>query len=511
MKRLLYILVLLPIGINAQNMYNVSSLFGNDLTGTARYVGMGGSMSALGADMSTMGTNPAGMAMYRSNDVSITAAVDVKTNRADYEGSLVESGNTNAFIGNAAMVCAIEVDDEYLKYFNFGLGYRQKNNLAGAFEMYGASNGFSQQYVMEYMYRNNMFQYDNLKDWMYKDFAYSWLQLLAADAGLYDDKGNFITYPDFALLWAPDELAYYEETRGGVYTVDFNLAADICDRVYLGATLAVSTVDYTRYTEYIEAAVVDNPLYQPRNIYILENNSYVKGSGCDLKLGVILRPFKYSPFKVGFAFHTPTWYSLREYSSADIIDSYGVRISTTDKVLYGDMLSIKSKLKTPWRLNASMAYTFGTYVALNAEYEYADYTKGAFTSRGSVYSAQNDEIKYNMKAQHTVRVGAELNVDGFAARLGYNYMTAPFVNGAYKELYNASVTETSTEYMNRFDKSVITSGIGFHGKMLYFDLAYALEMQKAEFYPFYDFEAANPGAAVTMANHSVVATLGMRF
>jgi hypothetical protein len=36
-------------------------------------------------------------------------------------------------------------------------------------------------------------------------------------------------------------------------------------------------------------------------------------------------------------------------------------------------------------------------------------------------------------------------------------------------------------------------------------------MQKAEFYPFYDFEAVNPGAAVKMANHSVVATLGMRF
>ena len=59
MKRLLYLVLLLPLGINAQNMYNVSSLFGNDLNGTARYIGMGGSMSALGADMSTMGTNPA--------------------------------------------------------------------------------------------------------------------------------------------------------------------------------------------------------------------------------------------------------------------------------------------------------------------------------------------------------------------------------------------------------------------------------------------------------------------
>ena len=504
MKRLLYILVLLPFGINAQNMYNVSSFLGNDLNGTARYIGMGGSMSALGADMSTMGTNPAGMAIYRSNDLSITAAMDMKNSKADYEGNVLEIGKTNAFIGNAAMVCAIEQDKEYLKFFNFALGYRRSNNLAGAFEMGGLSNGFSQQYVMEHMYKNGKFPYDNLKDWMYKDYAYSWLALLAADAGLRDDNGNFITYPDTALVWAPDRMAYYEETRGGVHTVDFNVAGNISDRLYLGATFAVSTVDYSRYAEYLEADSIGD-------IYVLENNSYIKGSGFDLKLGAIFRPFKYSPFKIGFAVHTPTWYNLREYYSADIIDPFGARISTTNKELYGDMLSLQSKLRTPWRLNASMAYTFGTYVALNAEYEYADYTKAAFTSRGDVYKAQNEEIGYNMKAQHTVRVGAELNVDGFAARLGYNYKTAPFVNDAYKDMYNASVAETSTEYMNLFGKNVITAGIGLRGKMLYFDMAYALEMQKAEFYPFYDFEIVNPGAAVTLTKHSLVATLGMRF
>ena len=98
MKRLLYILALLPLGISAQNMYNVSSLFENDLRGTARFVGMGGSMSALGADMSAMGTNPAGMAMFRSNDASITANLDMKTNKADYEGTILGSDNTNFFV-----------------------------------------------------------------------------------------------------------------------------------------------------------------------------------------------------------------------------------------------------------------------------------------------------------------------------------------------------------------------------------------------------------------------------
>lgn len=504
MKRLLYIVLLLPFGINAQNMYNVSSLFGNDLNGTARYIGMGGSMSALGADMSTMGTNPAGMALYRSNDVAITLKMDAKTNRADYEGSVYDSGNTNVFMGNVAGVCAIAQDKDYLKFFNFALGYRRNNNLAGAFEMCGASNGYSQQYVMDYIYRNKMFAYDNLQAWMYKDFAYSWLPLLGADTGLYDDKGNFVTDPDGNLLWEPDELGFYEETRGGVSSVDFNVAGNYSDRLYLGATLAVSTVDYTRYSEYRET-------YAARNIYALENSSYIKGTGFDLKIGAIFRPFRYSPFKVGLAVHTPTWYNLTEYSSAVIIDHNGKRVSTTDKLLYGDMLSVQSNLRTPWRLNASMAYTFGTYVALNAEYEYADYAKTAFTGRGNVYKAQNEEIELNMQAQHTVRVGAELNVDGFAARLGYNYMTAPFVAGAYKEMYNASVAETSTQYMNRFDKNVITSGIGFQGKMLYLDIAYALEMQKAEFYPFFDYEFVNPGAAVTINNHSLVATLGMRF
>jgi hypothetical protein len=76
---------------------------------------------------------------------------------------------------------------------------------------------------------------------------------------------------------------------------------------------------------------------------------------------------------------------------------------------------------------------------------------------------------------------------------------------------SASVAETSTEYMNRYEKDVVTCGIGFCGKTFYFDMAYKLEMQKADFYPFYDAEVPNPGAKVNLINHSAMATLGMRF
>lgn len=506
MKRLLYIMFLLSLGLNAQNMYNVSSFLENELVGTARYVGMGGAMSALGADLSTMGTNPAGMAMYRSSDFAFTAGVDVKSNKAVYEGNMLNTTKANAYVGNAAFVFSMERGGDYLEYLNIGIGYRRKNNLAGAFEMCGASNGYSQQYVIDALYRNHPFEDFNApKAWMYENLSYSWLPLLAAEAPLVDEQGNyFLTYPDTALIWRPDELAFYEETRGGVNVVDFNLSANISDRVYLGATVSASIVDYNRYTEYREADMIDD-------IYILENNKYIKGSGFDVKLGAIFRPFKYSPFKVGVSVHTPTWYSLNEYSSATITGPYGKYCSTTDYDLYNDLLKVRSSLRTPWRFNASMAYTFGSYVALNAEYEYTDYSLTKFRGRGAVEKSQNEEFECNMKEQHTVRVGAEINADGFAVRVGYNYITAPFANDAYKYMYNASVAETSTEYMNRFDKNVVTMGFGWHDTIFYCDFAYKLELQKAEFYPFYDFDFVNPAATVDQMNHSVVATVGMRF
>ena len=51
----------------AQETYENAKLAENDLNGTARYVGMGGAMEALGADISTISTNPAGIVKAAAN------------------------------------------------------------------------------------------------------------------------------------------------------------------------------------------------------------------------------------------------------------------------------------------------------------------------------------------------------------------------------------------------------------------------------------------------------------
>ena len=53
----------------SMNAYNYSR---TDIKGTARYMGMGGAFGALGGDISTLSQNPAGIGVYRSNEIVTT-------------------------------------------------------------------------------------------------------------------------------------------------------------------------------------------------------------------------------------------------------------------------------------------------------------------------------------------------------------------------------------------------------------------------------------------------------
>ena len=69
MKNIKYCLAaalpMFALSMAAQETYQDTKLIGNELNGTARYVGMGGAMEALGADISTIGSKPAGIGLFR--------------------------------------------------------------------------------------------------------------------------------------------------------------------------------------------------------------------------------------------------------------------------------------------------------------------------------------------------------------------------------------------------------------------------------------------------------------
>lgn len=502
---LLYILlIMLPALSVAQNYYNFTGLNDKGLIGTARFVGMGGSMGALGGDISVMGVNPAGIALYRSSDCTFTVSTDIKNSISVYNKTQTSCDYSNCQLDNFGFVFANEFDMSDIEFLNIGVSYRSNNHFGRNFDMYGAAGGFSQQYIIDGLYRNNPFDTDNVTYSMYENLNYNWLTLLASDGGLVDETGNLITNASGSLVYPPTHLGYYSEERGRVDVFDVNLSTNIKDRLYLGATLSISSLDYSRYSCYYE----DDEIGE---IYSIINNLKMSGTGLDLKLGAIIRPFKYLPLKLGVAFHTPTWYRLLDSSNAAIVGVDRYEYDTRDEERYYDNLNVKYGYKTPWRVNASVAYTFGSYLAVNAEYEFTDSRTAAYTDRTAIARSQNPDIDKAMRQQHTARIGAELNFNKFAIRAGYCFSTAMFNSNTYKNIDNMSITDTSTEFLNLYDKNNVTFGCGYRFKKMYIDLAYMLQMQSGEFYPFYDTECINPIADVTFVDQTVALTIGMRF
>ena len=74
MRRLFYFLaaVLISGSAMAQDQYDAANFSSSDLNGTARYVGMGGALDALGGEITTMSTNPAGIGLFRHPEVALS-------------------------------------------------------------------------------------------------------------------------------------------------------------------------------------------------------------------------------------------------------------------------------------------------------------------------------------------------------------------------------------------------------------------------------------------------------
>ena len=160
MKRIFTILMLATgLYAGAQNSYDAMRLVDTDIRGTARFVGMGGAMSALGTDISVIGTNPAGIGLYRSNDFAFSLSMNKNVTESNLTGSKTTTDKNSFSIDNVGMVLSTKVNEESLEFINMGFNYSRRNNFNAKKEIAGSLfNGsgdyFSQQYGLWELYYN---------------------------------------------------------------------------------------------------------------------------------------------------------------------------------------------------------------------------------------------------------------------------------------------------------------------------------------------------------------------
>lgn len=527
--------------MQAQDVYQIESLSGSDLNGTARYVGMGGAMNALGADISTMGTNPAAIGMYRRSDVAFSGSITSQPNGE----SFADISRSRASFDQAGFVYSFKTDsyNSKTKFINFGFNYQKRRNLKNyvGLNNIAVADGLSQSWQfgqLAYYNGNALNLAQGSADCDYTTpltaVAFDAQLIEARDAnGNYLSPNNIKTTDQVALYNASQSQAYnYRRAQwGGVQEYDFNLSFNWNDRVYGGFTFGLYNVNMHTQLAYDELLQSGDKT----GFYNMDYYESLSGVGVDGKFGLIFRPIEESPFRVGIAVSTPVFYNLTRDASVRLETPYSYtdeKGTTYDRTqATGSVNALDYRIRTPWKLNISAATTVGNYLALDAEYEMNNYSSaqlrwpqdGGYDYYGDSPSVRDrnmdTEIDNCLKTTHTFRIGAEVKLaQGTYARVGYNYVSAPFKKQAYLNCFTDSPAyhyNLNTDYVNLGAINRVAVGLGYRGKNWYADVAYQFQAQKGDVYAF-NYQGDNgynllKGQSVELNRQNVMLTIGYKF
>lgn len=525
MKRLTLILVsaIAAVSLSAQETYENARIVTEDLNGTARYVGMGGAMDALGADISTIATNPAGIGLFRHS----TANVSFGFVSQQGGNSFADANKTNMSFDQAGFVYARRTGRS--SFLNFAFNYHKSRNfdyiLSAANALYGASQNklsFSKGAEGVFGLDDEGYPVVDYHSPAFSQIDYLYYETLLTKT---DESGNLYNDPiDGENFW------FNRANSGYVGEYDFNISGNINDRVYLGLTFGISDVNYKGYSEYTET------LAGGVGSVLISDERRISGTGFNVKAGIIFRPIESSPFRVGLSVATPTWYDLNtsNYTTLSKINR------GKEELLKDTGESYDFKLYTPWKFGVSLGTTFGNYLAIGAGYEYADYGNldsrvndgGYYGPYGDYYDssssdrAMNRHTEQTLKGVSTFKVGAELKpASNLAVRVGYNYVSPMYEKNGYKDgsinsygsFYSSATDFTNWKATNRF-----TLGVGYNVSKFSFDLAYQYSAQSGDFKPFDGYDLYDDNEQLVLSNrcesvkvdnkrHQLLLTLGYHF
>ena len=497
--------LMIAMSANAQETYENAKLVGEDLNGTARYVGMGGAMEALGADVSTIGTNPAGLGLFRHSNLSVSGGLLMQSNGKEF----ANGNKTNASFDQIGGVYSTRTGAK--SFLNFGFNYHKGKNFDYILNAANSLNGSSQ--------NKQSFIKGLLGDEGKGGFFVDRDPKTKANVGYSDlnKKSNAYTFSQIDYLYyntlipTNNPVKPYNYDGGNDYTFnrahngyignyDFSVSGNLNDRVYLGVTFGIKDVHYNAYSEYFENLV------SGARASVADNRS-ITGSGFDVTAGVIVRPIESSPFRIGAYVKTPTWYDLTTSNTTSLIDYRNYGAANNSKSVNN---SYDYKIWAPWKFGFSLGHTIGSSLALGATYEYEDYSRintrindGGYIDywTGSYYDSSiadtqmNNHTREVLKAVSTLKLGVEYKpTTNLALRAGYNYVSPMYVSDGQKDPGLSSLGTSyasATDYTNWKATNRFTLGVGYQIDKFNIDLAYQYSSQSGDFYPFSNVKNIN--------------------
>lgn len=556
MKKYLYIAIcaFAPTAASAQSAMEMYSVNQPDLKGTARFMSMGGAFGALGGDLSTLSQNPAGIGVYRSNELGFTVDLDFRRSTVKAQGASESYDNTNFNLNNIGGVATFKLGSKAMPNFNVGFTYQRSASFDRSYRgaiptlynsvsnyIAGISNAAG---VLESDLTNPDIDPYNPG---YGNFQAPWISILGFDSFMATPETTFTDNPDGTVTETADWYGQWQNgtagagylkvnEKGGIDNFNIALGGNISNIVYWGMDFDIVSAHFNRESYWNES--LDNALVggvdgvrKPTTAQTSLYNYYnLSGTGFNYKLGVIVKPIQ--ELRLGFAFHTPTWYNLDESFYGEVNYSYGAGPNFTQNgqnfnpgyaSTNGGFDGVNSlNLRTPWRFIVSAAGVIGSKFIISADYEWAQ-MQTIHASDGSdgwddenPFYLTNKDIKDYYTTSHNLRLGAEYRItNNWSARVGYSWSSSP-VRKNVKD-GSTEVFTTGTQLNYSFDNSTnyATCGLGYRYQAFYVDLAYVWRRQSSEFFAYTPDPASpqipSPKASVCHTNNQLVLSAGFKF
>ena len=391
---------------NTSTIYdNISSL------GTARYSAMAGSMGALGGDASVLNTNPAGLGVFITDDVSVSLAINSNKSTASLAGKSTSQNTSKVTLGSTNGVLSFQTkENSAWKFVNVGINYVTQN-VNDKLQSPGNAN-ITQAIIPQG--QTSPSDYNIFEGHLYKTIGHR-SKLNLGIGGNYDNK------------------------------------------IYIGAAVNFSSVNIEQYDE----VKVSSLNTRTSKYFTKQNTPYIEeGDGFSLSLGVIGKLS--NAVRLGAAIESPTWYSIdREYNF----------YSRNSLGLSQNSYTENRTFRTPTKLTLSGAFIPNKHFAFNVDYR-VDLGKPNFGG-GAADVQLNNFYESTYKAQHEVRIGGEYRIKSFRVRGGYAFTTSPFKDHT-ETMFDNDANVVSGKLSNYIvgKTQVISGGIGYDFKMFYIDASY---------------------------------------
>ena len=504
MKRLivLIIIVLSNTVIYSQGISDALRYSKENLNGTARFQAMSGAFGALGGDFSAINVNPAGSAIFSNNQVGFTLSSFNIKNNSNYFETTTRTNNSNFDLNQAGVVF---IFNDYnpkndWKKLALSINYENVNNFDNSLFSAGRNpNNSIDKYFLSYANLksdNNNNSLGVLQNSNYENLNYIEQQAFLGYNGYVinpidpSDLNNATYTTNVPTGSGGFNQQNYIETTGYNGKLNFNIATQYKDKLYLGLNLNSHFTDLRQSSRFYEnnSNSTDSGVRSIR----FDNDLYTYGSGFSFQLGAIAKIT--NEFRAGLTYQSPTWYRLFDELQQTLTTTgfnYGnppnpnLSSATPDSNII--IAYQPYSLRAPGKWTGSLAYVFGKKGLISVDYTRRDYSNTLFTPRNEFQTA-NQILANTLEAASELRIGAEYRIKQWSLRGGFRNEKSPYKDG-----------------LTIGDSTGFSSGLGYNFGNTKLDLAYSHAQRNSQTAFF--AQGFTDGATIRTKNNNIVMTL----